>query len=153
MFSCCFNHGSSCCQFLTSCDQNNYLYCLLETDILQNPHILLSEAWHALDHIYGTVFETPVEPSPWLAQQSDGARVLLKLELHQATGSFKARGAAHKILSLPSEKYNREILTSSTGNHALAILHACQVANYRKQGISKFSFRQMLPGENTRVIS
>jgi threonine dehydratase len=40
----------------------------------------------------------------------------------QVTGSFKARGAAHKMLSLPPT--TTHIVTSSTGNHALAVLHA-----------------------------
>ena len=40
------------------------------------------------------------------------------------TGSFKARGAAHKLLSLTPEQLQKGIITCSTGNHASAVLHA-----------------------------
>ena len=47
--------------------------------------------------------ETPIEPSPALADGS-GASVFLKCENLQHTGSFKARGALNKVLSLtPAE--------------------------------------------------
>ena len=50
---------------------------------LQDPHQLVSEALRALDHIYSAAFETPLEPSPWLAQQSEAASVCLKMETKQ----------------------------------------------------------------------
>lgn len=48
------------------------------------------------------------------------------------TGSFKARGAVHKLLSLSKEQLAAGVVTSSTGNHALAVLHACHVASERR---------------------
>ncbi|GBF99480.1 serine threonine dehydratase [Raphidocelis subcapitata] len=68
---------------------------------------------------------TPLEPSPWL---SGAGRCVayLKLESEQATGSFKARGAVNRLLTLPQEQLERGLVTCSTGNHALAFLHAAR---------------------------
>jgi threonine dehydratase len=66
------------------------------------------------------VRETPLQHSPRLSEVTR-ARVLLKLENRQETGSFKLRGAANKLLSLPKEETSRGIVAASTGNHALAV--------------------------------
>lgn len=99
-------------------------------------HSFVSEAWAAMDEIYGLgVMETPLEVSPWLhefgSDPASGGSVHLKLENSQPTGSFKIRGATHKLFSLycskkphSSPNCGKAILTSSTGNHALAVLHA-----------------------------
>jgi len=50
--------------------------------------------------------------------------VWLKLECLQVTGSFKARGALNRVLSLPCEKAVRGIVTASGGNHGLAVAYA-----------------------------
>jgi threonine dehydratase len=50
--------------------------------------------------------------------------LLLKLECLQVTGSFKARGAANKLLSLTAEELRRGIVTASGGNHGLATAYA-----------------------------
>jgi len=94
-----------------------------------NVHPLVLEAWKAMDEIYGLgVLETPLEASPWLHSAAGGTpgrgSVLLKLETRQVTGSFKARGASHKLLSLDEDQLRAGIVASSTGNHALALLHA-----------------------------
>ncbi len=49
--------------------------------------------------------------------------LLLKLECLQATGSFKARGAANKLLSLSAAEVRRGIVTASGGNHGLAVAY------------------------------
>lgn len=67
------------------------------------------------------VRETSLEYSYPLSAQS-GCEVYLKLENLQVTGSFKARGAMNKILSLKDDK--RKIITASTGNHGLGVAHA-----------------------------
>jgi threonine dehydratase len=86
---------------------------------------LVTEAWRALDHVYGAgVLETAVLPAPWLADGAAGRGLRLKMEAQQVTGSFKARGAAHKLLSLDAAERAAGVVTSSTGNHALAVLHA-----------------------------
>ncbi len=66
--------------------------------------------------------ETPLEPSPHLSQLGD-ARVYLKLESNQITGSFKLRGALNKFLSLTAEQQKEKVLTASSGNHAAALAY------------------------------
>ena len=50
--------------------------------------------------------------------------VWLKLECMQVTGSFKARGALNRVLSLPRAHLERGIVTASGGNHGLAVAYA-----------------------------
>ena len=50
--------------------------------------------------------------------------LLLKLECLQVTGSFKARGATNKLLSLTADEIRRGIVTASGGNHGLATAYA-----------------------------
>ncbi len=50
--------------------------------------------------------------------------VWLKLECLQITGSFKARGALNRVLSLPRDVARRGIVTASGGNHGLAVAYA-----------------------------
>lgn len=109
----------------------------LETKGWENPipedNSIVSETWSAAQHIYGLgIIETPLTQSPWLQEASSASSVSLKLETQQITGSFKARGAAHKIISLLSTTMDHNhphppssVITSSTGNHALGVLHAC----------------------------
>jgi threonine dehydratase len=66
---------------------------------------------------------TPLEYSPVLSRDT-GCNVFLKLENTQVTGSFKARGAFNKLLSLTEAERARGIVTASTGNHALATVYA-----------------------------
>jgi threonine dehydratase len=45
--------------------------------------------------------------------------VWLKLECRQPTGSFKVRGALHKMMALDDEARARGVVTASAGNHGL----------------------------------
>ena len=54
------------------------------------------------------------------------ARIFLKLELLQRTGSFKARGALLNMLSLSPEQLGRGVTAISAGNHAVAVAYAAQ---------------------------
>ncbi|MEX1297322.1 MAG: threonine/serine dehydratase [Candidatus Limnocylindrales bacterium] len=66
---------------------------------------------------------TPVVPSTGLSA-AVGSPVVLKCENLQHTGSFKARGAVNKLLSLSSEELERGVITASTGNHGAAVAYA-----------------------------
>jgi len=77
----------------------------------------------AAELLAGRVRRTPVELSPSLAGDS-GARVWLKLENLQETGSFKLRGAYHKLLSLDAETLGRGVVAASTGNHGAGVAQA-----------------------------
>jgi threonine dehydratase len=52
--------------------------------------------------------------------------VWLKAELLQKTGSFKARGAINRILTLTPEEKERGVVTWSAGNHAQAVAWAAR---------------------------
>jgi threonine dehydratase len=53
-----------------------------------------------------------------------GARVFLKAELFQKTGSFKPRGVLTKLATLSPEERARGVITWSAGNHAQAVAWA-----------------------------
>lgn len=51
----------------------------------------------------------------------------LKWENHQVTGSFKARGALNKVLSLQGWELERGLVTASAGNHGLGVALAAGI--------------------------
>ncbi len=55
-----------------------------------------------------------------------GASVFLKLESEQVTGSFKARGALNRLMTLSKEAAERGVMTASTGNHGLGVAFAAK---------------------------
>lgn len=72
------------------------------------------------------VLTTPVVPSVGLSE-AVGSPVLLKCENLQYSGSFKARGALSKVLSLSPHELVRGIVSASTGNHGAAVAHAARI--------------------------
>lgn len=58
------------------------------------------------------------------ASESCDAKVLLKCEHQQKTGSFKVRGALAKLWSLSDDERRRGVIAASTGNHGLGVAHA-----------------------------
>jgi threonine dehydratase len=60
-----------------------------------------------------------------------GARVLLKAENLQVTGSFKARGATNMIRRLSAEELAAGVVAASAGNHAQAVAFAARDAGAR----------------------
>lgn len=74
--------------------------------------------------------ETPLLESPALSEAA-GARVYLKLENLQVTGSFKARGALNRMLTLDPTDRARGVVTASTGNHGAATAYAGRIAGVR----------------------
>jgi threonine dehydratase len=63
--------------------------------------------------------------------ESAGAEVLLKLENLQRTGSFKARGALNKLLSLAPGERARGLVAASAGNHAQGVALAAKLCDVR----------------------
>ncbi|RMF61562.1 MAG: threonine/serine dehydratase [Calditrichaeota bacterium] len=55
-----------------------------------------------------------------------GAEIYLKLENWQKTGSFKVRGAFHRLLLLSPEERRRGVVTASAGNHGLGVAYAAR---------------------------
>jgi threonine dehydratase len=70
--------------------------------------------------IAGQVRETPVLPAGELSRRI-GAPVALKAECLQLTGSFKVRGAFHKISRLSKGALDAGMVAASAGNHAQAV--------------------------------
>ncbi len=79
------------------------------------------EVLRAEQRIRPYIRETPLEHSPYFSQIGVG-QVFLKLENLQHTGSFKARGAMNKLLSLSPEQRARGCIAASTGNHGAAVV-------------------------------
>jgi threonine dehydratase len=80
--------------------------------------------------IAGRVRETPVVAAGELSRRV-GARVLLKAENLQLTGSFKARGATNTIRRLQPEALAAGVVAASAGNHAQAVAYAARDAGAR----------------------
>ncbi len=86
------------------------------------PHgeLALCDVYLARQRIMSLARRTPIIEAPRLSERGK-TKVVLKLENLQATGSFKIRGAANKLLSLSEEERNRGVLTVSSGNHGRAV--------------------------------
>ena len=91
--------------------------------------ITIADIEAAQDRISPYVRRTPIigtslarDPLPVTAS------VTLKLELHQVTGSFKARGAMNRLLGTPADEIKAGIVTASGGNHGLAVARTAKVA-------------------------
>ena len=69
---------------------------------------------------------TPLSPARCLVPHAH-----FKCENLQRTGSFKIRGALNKLLLLSSEQRERGVVTSSTGNHGLAVAEALRLTSGR----------------------
>src|SRR5450830_1728311 len=87
-------------------------------------HDVEQAAQRIKDHIR----RTPLLRSPVLDEIA-GARVWLKAENLQVTGSFKARGAFNALLSMSPEQRSRGVIAYSTGNHGQAIAWAAKQLN------------------------
>jgi threonine dehydratase len=78
----------------------------------------------------GVALRTPLISSPVL-DAAVGARVFLKAETLQRTGSFKFRGAYNKLSTIPLEKRAGGVVAYSSGNHAQGVAAAAQILGMR----------------------
>ena len=69
------------------------------------------------------VRRTPLAYSSMFSKLS-GSEVYLKAEYAQKTGSFKIRGAYHKIRMLSGPEKSRGVVAASAGNHAQGVAYA-----------------------------
>jgi threonine dehydratase len=83
----------------------------------------LDDVVAARERIGGGVHRTPTLSSATLGERI-GARVFLKAELLQRTGSFKPRGVLNKLAQLSADEKRRGVITISAGNHAQALGYA-----------------------------
>jgi threonine dehydratase len=71
---------------------------------------------------------TSLISSPALDERT-GARVFLKPEMLQRTGSFKFRGAFNKLSSIPQTARGGGVVAFSSGNHAQGVAAAARILN------------------------
>jgi len=85
--------------------------------------VTIDDVREAAGRLAGRVHRTPVLHSTSLGDLW-GVRLDLKAEVFQRTGSFKARGALNKVLSLPADERARGVITLSAGNAGAAVAYA-----------------------------
>ncbi len=71
------------------------------------------------------IAETPFAHSTTLSQMV-GAKIFLKLENLQMTGSYKERGALNRLARLSDEERARGVIAFSAGNHAQGVAYHAQ---------------------------
>lgn len=99
------------------------------TTPLESP-ALYADIVAAHERLRPYIRETPCDRSVALSRVGAGkdhsAEVFLKLENLQHTGSFKARGALNRLLSLTPEERARGVVTASSGNHGAGVAWASE---------------------------
>ena len=98
---------------------------------------------------------TPLLSSPALDERV-GARVLLKPEMLQRTGSFKFRGAFNKISSIPMSEREGGVVAFSSGNHAQGVAAAARLLNMQATIVmpadAPLSKRERTKGYDAEVV-
>ena len=98
---------------------------------------------------------TPLLTSPSLDALT-GARVFLKPEVLQRTGSFKFRGAFNKLSSIPQDARAGGVVAFSSGNHAQGVAAAAQILGMQATIVmptdSPVSKRERTKGYGAEVV-
>jgi len=89
--------------------------------------VTLNDIHQAVKVIGDKVRRTPLVHSPTLSRLC-GGNIYLKLENLQKTGSFKIRGATHKILANRDAIGPKGVVAASAGNHAQGVALAARQA-------------------------
>ena len=84
----------------------------------------------AAKRLAGVAVRTPLINAPVL-DAAVGARVFLKAETLQRTGSFKFRGAYNRISQIPPEQREGGVVAYSSGNHAQGVAAAAAARHAR----------------------
>jgi len=80
----------------------------------------------AADILENVAYQTPLVYSNYFSRRFQ-AEVYLKLENLQKTGSFKFRGAYHKLSKIRNNLTPEGVVAASAGNHAQGVAHAAQL--------------------------
>jgi threonine dehydratase len=88
---------------------------MLELEAIQMAHDRIKDAVRRTPCLRTRFFHSPA---------AEQASLSLKLECLQVSGSFKARGASNKVMSLSDEERDRGLVTASGGNHGLGVAYA-----------------------------
>ncbi len=87
--------------------------------------IELEDVQQARERIRDKVRRTPCLRARFFREPAaPQAALTLKLECLQVSGSFKARGASHKVGTLDAGALERGLVTASGGNHGLGVAYA-----------------------------
>ncbi|NOK61266.1 MAG: threonine ammonia-lyase [Chloroflexi bacterium AL-W] len=86
----------------------------------------LADIQTARQELRDIIIQTPILPNERLSNDI-GARVYLKAENTQRSGSFKIRGAYNKISRLTAAERARGIIAHSAGNHAQGVALAAKL--------------------------
>jgi threonine dehydratase len=86
----------------------------------------LEDVLSAARRLEGLAVRTPLARSDAL-DEAAGARVFVKAECLQRTGSFKFRGAYNRISRLTAEELKRGVVAFSSGNHAQGVAAAAKL--------------------------
>ncbi len=83
---------------------------------------MIPEEWldQAVERLTGRV-----EQTPFIYDEDN--ELYIKWENHQVTGSFKARGALNKVLSLQPVELENGLVAASAGNHGQGVALAAQI--------------------------
>ena len=94
-------------------------------------------------------------------ERPGGMRIFLKLENLQATGSFKIRGAANRMLAIQPQEREKGVVACSSGNHGRAVAHMAGVLGIpahicvpswvdpvKKEGMERAGARVILAGDS-----
>ena len=87
----------------------------LELEHIQQAHERIKDAVRRTPCLRTRFFHSPAVQD---------ASLSLKLECLQVSGSFKARGASNKVLTLAAAARQRGLVTASGGNHGLGVAYA-----------------------------
>lgn len=90
--------------------------------------ISLDDIRAAAQRIKPYVRRTPLLAADQLKSPVTGGELALKLECLQVSGSFKARGAANRVMSLLPEQRAHGLVAASGGNHGLAVARCGHIA-------------------------
>ena len=96
------------------------------------PHatVTLADIEEAAANLDGVIRELPLAGAQWL-ERLVGGDVRLVTENLQRAGSFKIRGAYHRISRLSEEERARGVVAASAGNHAQGVAVAAQLLGVR----------------------
>ena len=90
--------------------------------------ISVEDIENAYTKIKNSIINTPLVSNDFINNYLD-AEVYFKLENLQNTGSFKLRGATHKISTLSQQNVDNGVVAYSSGNHAQAVAYAAMNNN------------------------
>ena len=97
----------------------------------------IADVRRAAERIAGHAIRTPLIRSAAL-DEAIGARVFVKPETLQRTGSFKFRGAYNAISVLSREERDRGVVAVSSGNHAQGVAEAARLFGIRATIVMPF---------------